>query len=243
MHTGTEGRRVGGSTGGSAGGGCVATGLGCWGADRACRPSSTSQAAAVVDNDKIDEINILQATMLAMRRAVEGLCVAPEHLLVDARRVSLEIPQQAIIKGDAKSHSIAAASILAKTTRDARMKAYDATYPGYGFARVSDKMRDHWDELLSGYFHGRRSLKGLFLIVDIRRRLQDYDRQMMAFAGELPIHILLTKADKLKRGQASTALLEVQKEVGDRASVQLFSALKRTGENQAREMLDRFLGH
>ena len=114
--------------------------------------------------------------------------------------------------------------------------------PGYGFARVSDQMRDHWDLLLSSYFHERGSLRGLFLIVDIRRELQDYDRQMMDFAGDLPIHILLTKADKLKRGQASTALLNVRKAVGDRASVQLFSALKRQGDDEARNVLDVFLG-
>lgn len=113
--------------------------------------------------------------------------------------------------------------------------------PGYGFARVSDQMRDHWDRLLSGYFQDRRSLRGLFLIVDIRRELQDYDCQMMDFARDLPIHILLTKADKLKRGQASTALLNVRKVVGDRASVQLFSALKRQGDAEARDVLDTFL--
>jgi GTP-binding protein len=115
--------------------------------------------------------------------------------------------------------------------------------PGYGFARVADRVRDHWGELLSDYFQDRSSLGGLLLIVDIRRRLQDYDRQMMAFAAEveLPIHILLTKADKLKRGQAATALLEVQKEVGDRASVQLFSAHDRRGEGEARAVLERML--
>ncbi len=115
--------------------------------------------------------------------------------------------------------------------------------PGYGFAQVSERMREHWGELLSDYFQARRSLNGLQLVVDIRRRLQDYDRQMMLFAEEvdLPIHILLTKADKLKRGQAATALLEVQKEVGDRASVQLFSALNRQGEAEARAVLEGML--
>ena len=115
--------------------------------------------------------------------------------------------------------------------------------PGYGFAQVSERMREHWGELLSDYFQARRSLNGLLLVVDIRRRLQDYDRQMMLFAEEvdLPIHILLTKADKLKRGQAATALLEVQKELGDRASVQLFSAHNRQGENEARAVLDAML--
>jgi len=115
--------------------------------------------------------------------------------------------------------------------------------PGYGFARVSDAKREHWGELLSDYFKVRQSLNGLLLIVDIRRQLKDYDRQMMAFAEEvdLPIHILLTKADKLKKGQAATALLEVRKEVGERASVQQFSALSRQGEDTAREKLEQFL--
>ena len=115
--------------------------------------------------------------------------------------------------------------------------------PGYGFARVSDSMRRHWGELLSQYFQSRESLKGLLLIVDIRRKLTDYDRKMMAFADEvaLPVHILLTKADKLKRGQVATAVLQVQKEVGDRASVQPFSALNRQGEDEARAMLEKFL--
>ena len=115
--------------------------------------------------------------------------------------------------------------------------------PGYGFARVSDAVREHWGELLSEYFQTRQSLKGLLLIVDIRRQLQDYDRQMMAFAGEvdLPIHILLTKADKLKRGQAANALLQVKKEIGEQGTVQQFSALNRQGETEARDVLERFL--
>jgi len=115
--------------------------------------------------------------------------------------------------------------------------------PGYGFARVSDATRAHWGELLSEYFQTRQSLRGLLMIVDIRRQLQDYDRQMMAFAGEvdLPIHILLTKADKLKRGQAANALLQVTKEVGEHGTVQQFSALNRQGETEARDVLERFL--
>ena len=115
--------------------------------------------------------------------------------------------------------------------------------PGYGFARVSEKMRRHWGRLLAQYFEVRQSLSGLILIVDIRRRLTDFDRQMIEFAEsvDLPIHILLTKADKLKKGQAATALLDVKKEIDGRASVQLFSALKRQGEQEAREVLERFL--
>ena len=116
--------------------------------------------------------------------------------------------------------------------------------PGYGFAQVAEKMRRHWGDLLTDYFRSRHSLRGLLLIVDIRRRLTDYDRQMMVFAEDvgLPVHILLTKADKLKRGQVASAVLAVRKELGDRATVQPFSALKRDGEEQARTVLERFLG-
>ena len=115
--------------------------------------------------------------------------------------------------------------------------------PGYGFARVSEAMRQHWGELLSGYFQVRRSLNGLLLIVDIRRRLTDHDRRMVSFAEDvdLPIHVLLTKADKLKRGQVATSVLEVRKELSARGTVQAFSATKRQGEEDARAKLDEFL--
>jgi len=115
--------------------------------------------------------------------------------------------------------------------------------PGYGFAKVSNARRAHWGELLTCYFEQRKCLSGLILVVDVRRTLTDFDRQMLAFADsvDVPVHILLTKADKLKRGQASSALLQVQKELNDQASVQLFSALKRQGVDEARQVLEKFL--
>jgi ribonuclease HII len=86
--------------------------------------------------EEIDSINIYWAGLLAMRRAVEGLTTPPQHLLLDARLLKeLAVPQQRIIKGDSKSLTIAAASILAKTARDARMKQLELSYPGYGFAK------------------------------------------------------------------------------------------------------------
>jgi len=115
--------------------------------------------------------------------------------------------------------------------------------PGYGFARVSDAVQRHWGNLLQTYFEERKSLRGLLLVVDVRRHLSDFDRQMLSFADsvKLPVHVLLTKADKLKRGQASSTLLQIQKELKGTASVQLFSALKRQGVEDAREMLEQFL--
>lgn len=93
-------------------------------------------AVGVVEAPEIDRINIYRAGLLAMRRAVEGLSVRPDHLLIDARSLKeLPVPQRGIVHGDAECISIAAASILAKTRRDAIMVELDQRYPGYGLAR------------------------------------------------------------------------------------------------------------
>jgi ribonuclease HII len=99
------------------------------------RRVASAWAVAVVDSVEIDRINILRASLEAMRLALQALAEAPDYLLVDARKVpGTDLPQEAVIHGDARCHAIAAASILAKTHRDALMDAYDARYPGYGFA-------------------------------------------------------------------------------------------------------------
>lgn len=85
--------------------------------------------------EEIDQINILQATLLAMRRAVEALQPCAEYALIDGNQLPLlAVPARAVIGGDASEPAISAASILAKTHRDAQMRAFDATHPGYGFA-------------------------------------------------------------------------------------------------------------
>ena len=90
----------------------------------------------IADQNEIDEINILNATKLALTRAIEGLEIKPDLILVDALTNinTLGIPYKSIIKGDAKEYSIAAASILAKVTRDRMMREYDEIYPQYGFS-------------------------------------------------------------------------------------------------------------
>ncbi|MGX7127231.1 ribonuclease HII [Enterococcus wangshanyuanii] len=89
----------------------------------------------MVDHNKIDEINIYQASKLAMGLALEDLCFIPDYLLIDAMTLDVKIPQENIIKGDARSVSIAAASIVAKVIRDRLMEDYAKMYPGYGFER------------------------------------------------------------------------------------------------------------
>ena len=96
---------------------------------------SIRSAVAIVDAATIDDINILQATHRAMNNALAQLHPQPQHVLVDGRPVkTMTLPQTALVKGDSRSYSIAAASVLAKVTRDRMMLEFDAKFPGYGFA-------------------------------------------------------------------------------------------------------------
>jgi len=102
----------------------------------AIRAQAIAWAVAEASVEEIDRLNILHATMLAMQRAVAGLAVRPERALVDGNRCpALGMPTEAVVKGDGKIAAIAAASILAKTVRDAGMRALDEAFPQYGFAR------------------------------------------------------------------------------------------------------------
>lgn len=92
-----------------------------------------SVGIGVVDSETIDKVNILNATKMAMKMAINNLSVKPEHVLIDAVKLDIDIPYTAIIKGDAKSESIAAASIVAKVYRDNMMKELDKEYPMYDF--------------------------------------------------------------------------------------------------------------
>ena len=87
----------------------------------------------IIDEVKIDEVNIYEATKLAMMDAINNLNITPEHILIDAMPLDLNVPSTSIIKGDAKSESIAAASVIAKVTRDTMMYELDKKYPMYGF--------------------------------------------------------------------------------------------------------------
>lgn len=115
--------------------------------------------------------------------------------------------------------------------------------PGYGFARVSRSLQAHWVEMVNDYLQRRESLCGLILILDIRREPRDEDLQILDWCASvnLPVHILLNKADKLSFGAAGKKLREIQSGIGKQAGVQLFSALKRTGVDELRRVLDGWL--
>jgi ribonuclease HII len=104
--------------------------------DLEIRASAIAFAIAEVDAETIDRINIRQASLLAMRRAVEKLALSPDFLLIDGRdTIDWECPQRAVIRGDAMSFSIAAASVLAKVHRDRLLVELDGKFPGYGLAQ------------------------------------------------------------------------------------------------------------
>ncbi|EXJ16394.1 ribosome biogenesis GTP-binding protein YihA/YsxC [Imhoffiella purpurea] len=118
--------------------------------------------------------------------------------------------------------------------------------PGYGYAKVSESVKLEWQRHLSHYLEYRHSLAGLVIVMDVRHPLTDYDRQMLAWGlkGEMSLLLLLTKADKLKKGAARSAQLAVERAVADRAgrvSVQLFSAPERQGVESVQAVLDRWL--
>lgn len=109
---------------------------------------ATAIGIGIVSAEKIDQTNILKATKLAMKEAVEQLAVPVDYLLIDAETVEIPIPQQALIKGDSLSNSIAAASIIAKVTRDRMMIEYNSLFPGYGFdSNVGYGTKKHLDGL------------------------------------------------------------------------------------------------
>ncbi len=118
--------------------------------------------------------------------------------------------------------------------------------PGYGYAKVPTKIKQHWEQVVSEYICKRESLRGIVLIMDIRHPLKPIDWQMLEWtlSQKIPLHILLTKADKLKRGAAKNTLLAVRQELEEYTklvSVQLFSSLKKEGMDVAREKLDEWL--
>jgi GTP-binding protein len=115
--------------------------------------------------------------------------------------------------------------------------------PGYGFAAVPGELRRHWGELVEAYFGSRASLKGVIVVMDARHPLTPNDRAMLdlALGHGLPVHLLLTKSDKLGRGAARAALEAVQRDLEGSATVQLFSSLSGEGLPPARARLDALL--
>lgn len=122
-------------------------------------------SVAIIGREVIDDINILNATKLGMKQSLEKLSIMPDIVLADAVKIDTKLPQEAIIKGDAKSYAIAAASIIAKVTRDRLMREYDEKYPQYGFAKHKGYgTKVHVDALIK---HGRCDIHRLSFLTKI----------------------------------------------------------------------------
>jgi len=124
---------------------------------------------------------------------------------------------------------------------------YLVDLPGYGFAKAPEEIRSQWEGLLAPYLRYREALTGLVLIMDSRHPLTELDLQMLAWFAQTgkPIHILLSKADKLTRQEQAVALREVQAalaKISDNCTLQLFSSLKKTGVAEAEGVLGGWLG-
>jgi len=118
--------------------------------------------------------------------------------------------------------------------------------PGYGFAKVPERLKREWQKNMSEYLEKRQSLKGIVLVMDIRHPLADFDRMMCDWALEvqMPVHVLLTKSDKFKRGPAQATLFSVKKELkalGDLLTIQTFSSLKKLGNDTLQAQLSTWL--
>ena len=118
--------------------------------------------------------------------------------------------------------------------------------PGYGFAKVAANIRQQWRGLLTDYIEQRECLKGVVMMMDCRHPLKPLDRQMLQWCThlDLPVHVLLTKSDKLKKGPAKNTLLKVRQMLKEyeNVSVQLFSSLKKTGIDEAHHVLEEWFG-
>jgi GTP-binding protein len=117
--------------------------------------------------------------------------------------------------------------------------------PGYGYAKVPQAVKKQWHQHLDHYLQSRESLRGLVLVMDVRHPLREFDQQMIEWtaAVNLPLHALLTKADKLKKGAAGSTLATVKKEIqatSDLHSAQLFSSTKKTGLDQLQTKLSEW---
>lgn len=118
--------------------------------------------------------------------------------------------------------------------------------PGYGFAKVPEAVKLRWQKLLARYIKERECLKGIVLLMDIRHPLTPLDREMVKWGAshDLPLHILLTKSDKLKRGAAQNTLLHVRRELSgyeDYVTVQLFSSVSKAGMEDVHQKLNEWL--
>jgi len=177
-----------------------------------------------------------------------------EQLPVDAHREVAfagrsNVGKSSVINKIVSRRNLARTSKSPGRTRELNYFSYDektfiVDLPGYGYAKVDNSTKHAWTKLLNYYLEERPSLRGIFLIVDIRHALKNFDQVMLEYCGanNLALHIILNKSDKLSINNANKAMVEIKEEIREiNASIQMFSALKGIGVETARHKLAKWL--
>ncbi len=177
-----------------------------------------------------------------------------EQLPVDAyREVAFagrsNVGKSSVINKIVSRRNLARTSKSPGRTRELNYFSYDektfiVDLPGYGYAKVDNPTKHAWTKLLNHYLEERSSLRGIFLIVDIRHPLKNFDQAMLEYCGanNLALHIILNKSDKLSINNANKAMTDIKEEIREiDASIQMFSALKGIGVEIARHKLAEWL--
>lgn len=159
------------------------------------------------------------------------------------------VGKSSVINKITSRRNLARTSKIPGRTRELNYFSYDENayivdLPGYGYAKVDNSTKKLWTKLLSYYLKEHSSLYGIFLIIDIRHPLKHFDRVMLEYceANNLALHIILNKSDKLSKNNANKAMAEINEEIPKiDSSIQLFSALKGTGIEEARHKLAEWL--
>lgn len=122
--------------------------------------------------------------------------------------------------------------------------------PGYGYAKVSEEVKRRWQQTMEQYLANRQCLQGLILLMDVRHPMKEVDQQLLSWCWQvsMPVHVLLTKSDKIKRGPAQNTLLKIRRDLEGsdpqgQTTIQLFSALNGTGLDEVYDVLDRWLDY
>lgn len=198
----------------------------------------------------------MTSVSLDFRRAKYVLSAHLSHQLPEDEGAEVAFAGRSNVGKSSAINAITSQNNLAKTSktpgRTQQINFFDlddgnklVDLPGYGFAKAPEKLRAHWGEFISDFLMSRQALRGLVLPMDIRRPLTDLDQSMLnlCWESDLPVHILLTKADKFSKGKGSGILRDVEAKLIDqpRTSVQMFSSLKRNGVDQARVRITEML--
>lgn len=208
---------------------------------------NVSEIIIYIDNKPLSKINYNNAVFLL---GAHTLAQCPQDLGVEVAFAGRSnVGKSSVLNAVTGNHRLARTSKTPGRTQQLNFFTVGeglrlVDLPGYGYAKVPARIKLHWAKVMQAYFETRESLTGLMLIMDIRHLLKPYDEQMLGWCinADLPVHVLLNKADKLSRGAGIKALQSLKNRYQcGKCSAQLFSVLNGAGVEEARHKLDEWL--